>query len=167
MLLIMTHLRSIRTWDTGYLLQYHKNTNILRISAVHWFRIFEPDLIRQRKARSLKRRKFLAAGVNNMLAVSDQLHDKWKHFGLVLHCTGIDPFSGRTRWINVYWTTTQRSLPHITYFKFIKDNGCKYFVLKSLFLTSIKFTHDHSRRQAETSVTFVTLEIIFTWLFQF
>ena len=90
---------------------------------VNWFRIFEPDLIRQRKARNLKRRRFWAAGVNDMLAV-DQ-HDKWKRFGLALH-TGIDPFSGRTHWIKVYWTNNNPKVVVSYYFTFIKEGGCMY-----------------------------------------
>ena len=98
------------------------NNSIHSHLIVNWFRIFEPDLIRQRKARSLKRRRFWAAGVNDMLAV-DQ-HDKWKHFGLALH-TGIDPFSGRTHWIKVYWNNNNPKVIASYYFGFIEENGCK------------------------------------------
>ncbi|KAG1874467.1 hypothetical protein F4604DRAFT_1680990 [Suillus subluteus] len=44
-----------------------------------------------RKACRLRRRRFWAAGVNDLFAV-DQ-HDKWLRFSLGLH-TGIEPFSG-------------------------------------------------------------------------
>lgn len=72
-----------------------------------YFRIWEPDLVRQRKAGRLKRRRFWAAGPNDILAV-DQ-HDKWKRFGLALH-TGIDPFSERIHWIEVWWTNSNPKL---------------------------------------------------------
>ncbi|KAG1732296.1 hypothetical protein EDB19DRAFT_2005534 [Suillus lakei] len=44
---------------------------------------FEPGLVRERKARRLRRRRFWATGVNDLFAV-DQ-HDKWLKFGLGLH----------------------------------------------------------------------------------
>ncbi|KAG1822254.1 hypothetical protein EV424DRAFT_1346626 [Suillus variegatus] len=55
-----------------------------------YFALYEPELVRQRKACRLRRRRFWAAGVNDLFAV-DQ-HDKWLQFGLGLH-TGIEPFS--------------------------------------------------------------------------
>ncbi|KAG2754087.1 hypothetical protein P692DRAFT_20870343 [Suillus brevipes Sb2] len=55
-----------------------------------YFATYEPDLVRQRKARRLRRKRFWAACVNDLFAV-DQ-HDKWLRFGLALH-TGIEPFS--------------------------------------------------------------------------
>jgi hypothetical protein len=59
-----------------------------------YFRVYEPNLVRERKEGRLKRRRFWAAGVNDMLAV-DQ-HDKWKRFGLALH-TGISDVTARAR----------------------------------------------------------------------
>jgi hypothetical protein len=64
-----------------------------------YFAIYEPELVRQRKAYRLRRRRFWAAGVNDLFAV-DQ-HDKWLKYGLGLH-TGIEPFSGRIMWIRVW-----------------------------------------------------------------
>ncbi|KAG2085347.1 hypothetical protein BD769DRAFT_1718725 [Suillus cothurnatus] len=64
-----------------------------------YFATYEPDLVRQRKARRLRRKRFWAAGVNDLFAV-DQ-HDKWLRFGLALH-TGIEPFSGRIMWMRVW-----------------------------------------------------------------
>jgi hypothetical protein len=56
-------------------------------------------LVRQRKARRLKRRRFWAAGVNDIWAF-DQ-HDKWKRFGLAFHI-GEDPFPSVTHWLKVW-----------------------------------------------------------------
>ena len=112
------------SWYGLHFLCYGPQLTALNIHShliVNWFRIFEPDLIRQRKARNLKRRRFWATGVNDMLAV-DQ-HDKWKCFGLALH-TGIDPFSGRTHWIKVYWTNNNPKVVVLYYFTFIKEGGC-------------------------------------------
>lgn len=44
---------------------------------------YEPDLVKQRVRRRLKRRRFWAAGVNDVWCV-DQ-HDKLKQYGLALH----------------------------------------------------------------------------------
>jgi hypothetical protein len=80
---------------------------ILRQLIVVYFRVYESKLIWERKAGHLKRWRFWAAGVNDILAV-DQ-HDKWKRFGLALH-TGIDPFPGHIHWIKVWWTNSNPKL---------------------------------------------------------
>lgn len=80
---------------------------ILRQLIVVYFHVYESKLIQERKAGRLKRLRFWAAGVNDILAV-DQ-HDKWKRFGLALH-TGIDPFPGRIHWIKVWWTNSNPKL---------------------------------------------------------
>lgn len=85
-----------------------------------YFQTFEPQLIRERKAGRLKRRRFWAAGVNDVLAV-DQ-HDKWKRFGLALH-TGIDPFAGRIQWMKVWWTNKNPKLILSYYLEFIGSLG--------------------------------------------
>ncbi|KAG6369125.1 hypothetical protein JVT61DRAFT_1455 [Boletus reticuloceps] len=64
-----------------------------------YFMLYEPELVRVRKANRLQRRRFWAAGVNDIWA-ADQ-HDKWLRFGLALH-TGIEPFSGRILWMKVW-----------------------------------------------------------------
>ncbi|KAG2131596.1 uncharacterized protein EDB93DRAFT_1255444 [Suillus bovinus] len=61
--------------------------------------LHEPELVLQRKVNRLRRRRFWAAGVNDIFAV-DQ-HDKWLRYGLGLH-TGIEPFSGRIMWMWVW-----------------------------------------------------------------
>ncbi|KAF8492109.1 hypothetical protein JB92DRAFT_3147563 [Gautieria morchelliformis] len=66
-----------------------------------FFQEYEPEGIRERKAKWLKRRRFWAAGVNDIWAI-DQ-HDKWKRFNLWLH-TGIEPYSGLILWMKVWWT---------------------------------------------------------------
>ncbi|KAG1875957.1 hypothetical protein C8R48DRAFT_591755 [Suillus tomentosus] len=73
---------------------------------------YEADLVHQRKARRLKRRRFWAAGVNDLFAV-DQ-HDKWLRFGLALH-TGVEPFSGRIMWIRV-WHSNRNPQLILTYY---------------------------------------------------
>jgi len=88
-----------------------------------YFTTYEPHLIRQRKARRLQRRRFWAAGVNDIWAV-DQ-HDKWLRFGLALH-TGIEPFSGRILWIRV-WHSNRHSQRILSYYLDVVDQlGCKY-----------------------------------------
>ncbi|KAF8581372.1 hypothetical protein K439DRAFT_1514955 [Ramaria rubella] len=61
-----------------------------------FFLTHEPEGIKERKARHLKRKRFWAAGVNDIWAI-DQ-HDKWKQFHLWLH-TGVEPYSGKILWL--------------------------------------------------------------------
>ncbi|CAK5282523.1 unnamed protein product, partial [Mycena citricolor] len=73
-----------------------------------FFALHEPDLVRERRKNCLRRKKFWAAGVNDIWAV-DQ-HDKWKaKFGLALH-TGIDPFIGYNHWIRIWWNNNNPRL---------------------------------------------------------
>lgn len=85
-----------------------------------YFRVYEPKLLRERKAGRLKRRRFWAAGVNDMFAV-DQ-HDKWKRFGLALH-TGVDPFPGVIHWIKVWWTNSNPKLILSYYLEVVQKTG--------------------------------------------
>lgn len=91
-----------------------------------YFHVCEPDLIRERKARRLKRRRFWAAGINDILTM-DQ-HDKWKRFGLALH-NALDPFAGRLQWMKVWTTNSNPKLILSYYLEFIekKNDNCKFF----------------------------------------
>ncbi|KAH9924596.1 hypothetical protein B0H21DRAFT_781416 [Amylocystis lapponica] len=66
-----------------------------------YLKLVEPDAVQMRKAKKFKRRRFWAAGVNDILAM-DQ-HDKWKRFGLYLH-VAVEPFAGRIVWLKIWWT---------------------------------------------------------------
>ncbi|KAG2132217.1 hypothetical protein BD769DRAFT_1666236 [Suillus cothurnatus] len=81
------------------LLFHEWNMSVPRSVVISYFRTYEPELVRQRKANRLRRKRFWAAGVNDLFAV-DQ-HDKWLRYGLGLH-TGIEPFSGRIMWMRVW-----------------------------------------------------------------
>ncbi|KAF8119494.1 hypothetical protein EV363DRAFT_1462101 [Boletus edulis] len=94
------------------LLFHEKGMAVSRNIMREYFALYEPELIRQRKARCLLRRRFWAAGVNDIWAV-DQ-HDKWKRFGLALH-TGIEPFSGKILWMKV-WHSNQNPQLILTYY---------------------------------------------------
>jgi len=76
----------------------------------------------------LKRRRFWAAGVNDILAV-DQ-HDKWKRFGLSLH-KGIDPFPGVIHWIKVWWTNSNPKLILSYYLEVVQKSGRKSDISRS------------------------------------
>ncbi|KAF9541946.1 hypothetical protein CPC08DRAFT_650399 [Agrocybe pediades] len=89
------------------LLFFQKGKCVSRDLVVSYFHLFEPQLILERKAGRLKRRRFWAAGVNDLVAV-DQ-HDKLKRFGLALHA-GIDPFNGVIHWIKIWWTNSNPKL---------------------------------------------------------
>lgn len=100
-----------------------------------YFHTYEAHLLSRRKANRLQRRRFWAAGVNDIWAV-DQ-HDKWLRFGLGLH-TGIEPFSGRILWIKV-WHSNRNSQLILSYFlEIVKDSGRKHFTCM-LFLSLSHF----------------------------
>ncbi|KDR70020.1 hypothetical protein GALMADRAFT_230371 [Galerina marginata CBS 339.88] len=93
-----------------------------------YFKLYESDLLRERKQGRLKRRRFWAAGVNDILAV-DQ-HDKWKRFGLALH-TGIDPFVGKVQWMKVWWTNNNPKLILSYYLEIVEKHGFMPMVTQS------------------------------------
>ncbi|KIK60684.1 hypothetical protein GYMLUDRAFT_167553, partial [Collybiopsis luxurians FD-317 M1] len=70
---------------------------------------YEPELVKQCLHRRLKCHRFWAAGINDMLCV-DQ-HDKLKYLGLALH-TGIDPMSGKLKWLKVWLSNSN---PRLTF----------------------------------------------------
>ena len=90
---------------------------------IKYFWTYEEDLVKERKARPLKRRWFWSAGVNDMVAV-DQ-HDKWKCFGLALH-TGIDPFPGKVHWMKVWHMNNNPKIILSYYLEFIEKFGCEF-----------------------------------------
>ncbi|KAG9311682.1 hypothetical protein JVU11DRAFT_7919 [Chiua virens] len=81
------------------LLFHEHGMSVSRRVVQEYFHAYEPELVHKRKANRLRRRRFWAAGVNDIWAI-DQ-HDKWLRFGLALH-TGIEPFSGRILWMKVW-----------------------------------------------------------------
>nr|GAT58506.1 predicted protein [Mycena chlorophos] len=94
--------------EVSDILFHEENMSVPRSVIETYFGLYEPDLVLQRRANRLKRRRFWAAGVNDMWCV-DQ-HDKWKpKFGLALH-VGLDPFAGKLLWLNVWWTNSNPRL---------------------------------------------------------
>ncbi|KAF8073679.1 hypothetical protein FPV67DRAFT_1410551 [Lyophyllum atratum] len=86
-----------------------------------YLRIMEPEAVNQRRARRFKRRRFYAAGVNDVWA-QDQ-HDKWgPKYGLWLH-NNIDPFTGFNNWLNVWWTNHNPRLIGGYYIKAVRELG--------------------------------------------
>ncbi|KAG1867744.1 hypothetical protein F4604DRAFT_1584905 [Suillus subluteus] len=94
------------------LLFHEKNMSVAKSVMMSYFAAYEPELVRQCKARQLKQRCFWAAGVNNLFTV-DQ-HNKWLRFGLGLH-TGIELFSGWIMWIRV-WHSNQNPQLILSYY---------------------------------------------------
>ncbi|KAG1811302.1 hypothetical protein EV424DRAFT_1542583 [Suillus variegatus] len=107
------------------LLFHERDISVARSVVSSYFAVYEPELVRERKARSLKRRRFWAAGVNDLFAV-DQ-HDKWLRFGLGLH-TGIEPFSGRIMWIRVWHSNRNPQLILSYYLDTIEELGHLFFI---------------------------------------
>jgi hypothetical protein len=101
---------------------------IYRSLVIEYFNIYEPDLVRERKARRLKRRRFWAAGVNDLIAV-DQ-HDKWKRFGLAFHI-GEDPFCGVIQWLRVWHNNNNPKLVLSYYLDWAEDFGREYLKLEN------------------------------------
>ncbi|KAI6159145.1 hypothetical protein EDD17DRAFT_1779095 [Pisolithus thermaeus] len=94
------------------LLFHERQMSVARSVIQEYFVMYEPELIRQRKARRLRQRHFWAASINDIWAV-DQ-HDKWLRYGLALH-TSIEPFSGKILWIWV-WHSNHNPQLILTYF---------------------------------------------------
>ncbi|KAG1729360.1 hypothetical protein EDD22DRAFT_982663 [Suillus occidentalis] len=110
------------------LLFHEKGMCVARTVVRAYFATYEPELVRERKARRLKRKRFWAAGVNDLFAV-DQ-HDKWLRFGLALH-TGIEPFSGRIKWIRVWHSNRNPQLILSYYLDTIQNLGHMPMVTQS------------------------------------
>ncbi|PPR07577.1 hypothetical protein CVT24_007318 [Panaeolus cyanescens] len=114
--------------DMLNLLFFQDNISIPRNTLTSYFRQYEPERIQERKAGKLKRRRFWAAGVLDMICV-DQ-HDKWKKFGLALH-TGVEPFSGKILWIRVWHSNNNPRLILSYYLKFLETHGAMPLITQS------------------------------------
>ncbi|KAJ7728625.1 hypothetical protein B0H16DRAFT_1697380 [Mycena metata] len=100
---------------------------MIRLRAQRPLTMFSPCLIR--RARRLKRKRFWAAGVNDLWTV-DQ-HDKWKYkFGLCLH-SGLDPFIGRFLWEKDWWTNSNPRLILSYYLDAVEESGFMPLVSQS------------------------------------
>ncbi|KAG1730995.1 hypothetical protein EDB19DRAFT_1912657 [Suillus lakei] len=115
--------------EMASLLFHEKDMSVARSVLVSYFARFEPGLVREHKARRLRRRRFWAAGVNDLFAV-DQ-HDKWLKFGLGLH-TGIEPFSGCIMWIRVWHSNRNPQLILSYYLDTIEELGHMPMVTQNL-----------------------------------
>ncbi|CAK5274358.1 unnamed protein product [Mycena citricolor] len=111
------------------LLFHEENIRVARETVMHYFRVYEPDLVRERRQRHFKRKRFWAAGANDIWAV-DQ-HDKWKYkFGLALH-TSIDPFLGLIHWMRIWWNNNNPRLILSYYLDVIENLGVMPLVSQS------------------------------------
>ncbi|KAG1780114.1 hypothetical protein EV702DRAFT_1043464 [Suillus placidus] len=99
-------------WEMVSLLFHEHTMSVSRNVVIAYFSKYEVNLIRQHKARRLQRRRFWAAGVNDLFAVDR--HNRWLRFGLALH-TGIEPFTGRIMWMRV-WHSNQNPQLILTYY---------------------------------------------------
>ncbi|KAI6035739.1 hypothetical protein EDC04DRAFT_2868837 [Pisolithus marmoratus] len=93
-----------------------------------YFTVYEPHLVKVRKAGCLQRCRFWAAGVNDIWAV-DQ-HDKWIRFGLALH-TGIEPFSGKIMWMRIWHSNQNPQLILSYYLDMVTNSGYIPLVMQS------------------------------------
>jgi hypothetical protein len=90
----------------------------------------EPTAVKAHRHRRFKRKRFYAAGVNDVWAM-DQ-HDKWKHFGLWLH-NCIDLFTGYNNWLKVWWTNRNPRLIASYDFEAIRELGGMFKLLHIFF----------------------------------
>ncbi|KAI6167932.1 hypothetical protein EDD17DRAFT_1882904 [Pisolithus thermaeus] len=102
------------------LLYHEQKMSVSRSVIREYFATYEPHLIRQCKARRLQRRRFWAAGVNDLWAVNQ--HDKWNRFGLALH-TGVEPFSGKILWIRIWHSNRNPQLILTYYLDVVEELG--------------------------------------------
>jgi hypothetical protein len=83
-------------------------------------KLIEPEAVQARMRRRFRRKRFFAAGVND-IHVQDQ-HDKWKRFGLWFH-NNLDPFTGFNHWLKVWWTNRNPRLIAGFYIESIRKHG--------------------------------------------
>ena len=109
----------------------------------------EPDAVKGRRVRRFHRRKFHAAGVNDVW-VQDQ-HDKWgPRFGLWLH-NNLDPFTGYNNWLKVWWTNKNPRLIAGYYIETVRAYGGALIILKSPILIFIEISCSYSPDDSEWS----------------
>ncbi|KZO97354.1 hypothetical protein CALVIDRAFT_480296 [Calocera viscosa TUFC12733] len=107
---------------------HEEDLSVSRRQLYEYMKAYEPQLLQQRKARHLKRKRFWAAGVNDIWCC-DQ-HDKWERFGLRLH-TGVEPFSGRILWLKIWHNNSNPRLIAAYYFETVDSLGCMPLVTQS------------------------------------
>jgi hypothetical protein len=84
----------------------------------------EPEQVNERRRSAFKRKRFWAAGVNDVWP-QDQ-HDKWGRFGLWLHA-GLEAFSGEINWLKIWWTNKNPRLVAKYYIDTCRRIGGKLF----------------------------------------
>ncbi|CAK5265855.1 unnamed protein product [Mycena citricolor] len=111
------------------LLKFEEKIHVSRPVLMEYFHIHEPMQVRERRRGHFRRKRFWAAGSNDLWAM-DQ-HDKWKYkFGLALH-TGIDPFIGVIHWMKVWWNNSNPRLILKYYLNVIEALGFMPLVMQS------------------------------------
>jgi hypothetical protein len=82
--------------------------------------LIEPQAVQARMRRRFRRKRFFAAGVNDV-HVQDQ-HDKWLRFGLWFH-NSLDPYTGYNNWLKVWWTNKNPRLIAGYYIEAVRKLG--------------------------------------------
>ena len=112
-----------------YAFEFLLTDTTTRMVVSEYFKQTEPDAVKARKRRRFKRRRFHAAGVNDVWA-QDQ-HDKWgPRFGLWLH-NSIDPFTGFNNWLKIWWTNKNPRLIAGYYIETIRKYGGRWYCILS------------------------------------
>lgn len=104
-------------------LSSHLMRTNFRETIKEWIHMEEPDLAARCMQKSLIRKVFYCAGVNDLWCI-DQ-HDKWKYrFGLCLHVC-VDPFTGVIKWMKIWWNNSNPILICKYYLDVLERTGCK------------------------------------------
>ena len=101
-------------------LQSSHSHSLCRRLVQDFLRATEPEAVKERSKHRFKRKRFWAAGVNDIWTF-DQ-HDKWRRFGLWLHL-GLEPFAGRLLWLKVWWSNRQSRLITSYYLEAAREAG--------------------------------------------
>lgn len=104
---------------------YHKSEVVAA-----WMKRHYPQEVENRRHRHLKRKRFWAAGVNDIWSF-DQ-HDKFRRFHLYLHI-GLEPVSGKILWLKIWRTNRNPGLVCSWYLNAIEETGGKSH-LNTLFI---------------------------------
>ncbi|CAK5277789.1 unnamed protein product [Mycena citricolor] len=111
------------------LLKFEERILVSRPVVMQYFHLYEAHQVRERRRGHFRRKRFWAAGANDLWAM-DQ-HDKWKYkFGLALH-SGIDPFLGLIHWMNIWWNNSNPRLILKYYLDVIERLGFMPLVMQS------------------------------------
>ncbi|KAK6985245.1 hypothetical protein R3P38DRAFT_3450785 [Favolaschia claudopus] len=100
--------------EISSLLFHEENMSVPRSVITSYFAQYEPELVRQRRANRLRRKRFWAAGTNTTNGNTSM--------AFALH-TGVEPFIGRLQWLKIWWTNSNPRLILSYYLDVVLEGG--------------------------------------------